>query len=378
MTKDLTVASGSILNGGNHSFSVGGNLSNSGTINSGTSIFTLNGSGTQDIYTGSAFNDLTINKASDSVTMSSDGTVNGVLSFVEGKIQTATNHLIQPSSGTVTGAGQSTGWVNGNFQKHVASGATGVAFEIGGPNNYTPIAVAFASVSTAGDLTASVVSGDHASVGSSTINPAKSVNRSWTLTNSGIGFTTYDATFSFVAGDVDAGANTSTFVVGKYNGTSWTYPTIGVKTSTTTQATGLTSFSDFQIGEAATPNVTLVNSVSPSGTVDPGTDLVYTATFSNSGSSTASVFVITDPIPAHTDFKVGSPGTTLGTTGMTVSITYSNDGGASYAYTPVSAGGTAPAGYDRTVTHIRWTFTGSLSQVSPNNTGSISFTAIVR
>ena len=88
--------------------------------------------------------------------------------------------------------------------------------------------------------------------------------------------------------------------------------------------------------------------------------------------------VITDPIPNNTDFKVGSVVNSLGTTGLTVAIAYSNNGGATYAYTPASGGGGAPAGYDRNVTNIRWTFTGNLSQTSPNNTGSVSFTARIR
>jgi hypothetical protein len=85
-----------------------------------------------------------------------------------------------------------------------------------------------------------------------------------------------------------------------------------------------------------------------------------------------------DAVPANTDFKVGSITNSLGTTGLTVAVAYSNNGGATYAYTPVSGGGGAAAGYDRSVTNIRWTFTGNLSQTSPNNSGSMSFISRIR
>jgi uncharacterized repeat protein (TIGR01451 family) len=109
--------------------------------------------------------------------------------------------------------------------------------------------------------------------------------------------------------------------------------------------------------------------------VQPNTDLVYKIDFSNTGGSSASGVVIKDGIPTNTIFKLGSVTSTLGTTGLTVAVAYSNDGGTTYTYTPVSGGGGASAGYDSTVTHIRWTFTGNLSQTSPNNAGSVGFTA---
>ncbi|MFL6333707.1 MAG: hypothetical protein ACJ754_10395 [Pyrinomonadaceae bacterium] len=126
------------------------------------------------------------------------------------------------------------------------------------------------------------------------------------------------------------------------------------------------------------PSVALDKSVSPTGTVLPGADLTYTIAFSNGGGAPASSFVISDPVPANTDFKVGSASTTLGTTGLTVAVAYSNDNGTTWTYTPVSGAGGAPAGYDRTVTNVRWTFTGDLSQTSPNHAGSVSFGVRVR
>ncbi|MFN2454798.1 MAG: hypothetical protein ABR577_11320 [Pyrinomonadaceae bacterium] len=136
----------------------------------------------------------------------------------------------------------------------------------------------------------------------------------------------------------------------------------------------------------APPNITLTKSVSPLGTQLPGAVLTYTIQFTNSGGLAAANFVLIDPDPANTslslktnmDFKLGSVTNSLGTTGLTLAVAYSSDGGASYAYIPVSGGGGAPVGYDRNVTHIRWTFTGNLSPTSPNNTGSIAFSVRIR
>jgi uncharacterized repeat protein (TIGR01451 family) len=111
----------------------------------------------------------------------------------------------------------------------------------------------------------------------------------------------------------------------------------------------------------------------------PGADVTYQIIFTSNGGVPARNFVLTDPIPTNTDFKVGSAAASLGTTGLAVAFQYSYDGGASFTATaPTSGGGGAPAGYDRTVTHVRWVFTGNLSQTAPNNTGNVSFAARIR
>lgn len=71
----------------------------------------------------------------------------------------------------------------------------------------------------------------------------------------------------------------------------------------------------------------------------PDTDLTYTINFTNTNvanAAAATSLVINDAIPANTDFKIGSVVNNLGTTGLTVAVSYSNDNGTSYAYTPVS------------------------------------------
>ena len=99
-------------------------------------------------------------------------------------------------------------------------------------------------------------------------------------------------------------------------------------------------------------------------------------------------FCIIDPNPANTDplervfhnvdFKVGSMTSTPGTSGLVATFAYSNDGGTTCTYTPVSGAGGAPAVYDRVTTNVRWVFAGTLSRTAPDNTGSVSFTARIK
>ncbi|HRH41197.1 MAG TPA: DUF11 domain-containing protein [Pyrinomonadaceae bacterium] len=140
----------------------------------------------------------------------------------------------------------------------------------------------------------------------------------------------------------------------------------------------------------ALPNVQLVKSCpSPANCTTaaqlPGTDLTYNIAFTNTGGQTAANLTIVDGVPNFTDYKLGSATTSLGTTGLIFTIEYSSDYDplnptlANWTYTPVSAGGGASAGYDRNVKAIRWRVSsGTLSNVSPNNTGTVSFITKIR
>ena len=319
MTNNLTVNSGSILNALSYTHLVGGNIVNNGTINGGTSTFTLNGTGTQNIYSASAFNNLTINKASGATTLAYNANVNGILNFVAGKIQTGAYSIVQPSSGSVTGAAQNTGWVNGYLQKIIATGATAKTFETGSTASYTPVSLAFASVTTAGNLTVSTTTGDHPNISSSTISASRSLNRYYTFTNSGIVFTNYTATYHFVAADVDAGATTSAFNVEIHNGSSWTVPVTASPNVTDIQATGVTLLGDVAIGEicnagtiivyagspycsnAGTATVTLTGATGGNFSSSAGLSINATTGAINLGTSTAGTYSVIYTIAASGD-----------------------------------------------------------------------------
>ncbi len=236
--------SGATLADGGYTLSAYGDIANSTSHTGAGKIALTGGALAHALSGGGAFTNMEVNDAN-GATLSTNTTVNGTLTLTSGNITTGSYSLSISSTGTVA---RTIGHIVGKLQKYTAAGATTKTFEIGTGTDYTPVTVAFASVTMAGNLTASSTASDHANISSATIDASKSVNRTWTLTNSGITFTTCSATFTFAAGDVDAGGSTSAFVVGLYSA-GWTYPTVGTRTSTSTQATSLTSFGDFQLGE---------------------------------------------------------------------------------------------------------------------------------
>lgn len=235
---------------GNGNYDIGGNWLNNGTFNAGTGKVTLNGTTAQDIYSTNGLNNLTINKTAGSAILTSDITVNGVLNFIAGNIQTGSNKVIISSTGNITGTSQSTGWLNGNLQKNIQTGPTTQTYEVGDNVYYSPASITLNGVTTGGSLTMVALATDHPNLNTSTIDATKSVNRYFKLTNNGIVFTDASVTLNWVASDIDAGASTANFKAGRYNGSVWSYPTIASLNPTSIQVAGLTTFGEFAIGES--------------------------------------------------------------------------------------------------------------------------------
>jgi len=109
-------------------------------------------------------------------------------------------------------------------------------------------------------------------------------------------------------------------------------------------------------------NLVLNKSVNPSGDQLPGTELTYRTDYSNVGTGSLDAIVIYDAIPNWTQYRVGSAATGTLATGITsIAMEFSDDGGATWTYTPASGGGGAPANFDANVTNIRWVLTGTLA-----------------
>src|SRR6185437_8998555 len=113
---------------------------------------------------------------------------------------------------------------------------------------YAPVTLTYSSVTAPGGVTVSSTNGDEPHIATSPIDGTANVKRYWTITQNGGTLGSYNATFNFVAGDLGTGASTSTFKVAAYSG-SWTEPfTAGTTTSTSTQAMGVNSYGNFQVG----------------------------------------------------------------------------------------------------------------------------------
>ena len=217
------------------------------------------------------YSNLTITNSS-GVSIGANTTVNGTLTLQGGNLSTTSSYTLTiGSAGSVT---KTSGWVVGNLKKSITSSSPNATFEIGDASYYTPVSVAYSSVTVNGTLTAKTTSGDHPSIlSSSGINSASSINRYWTLTNGSITATSYSATFNFNAADIDAGADYTTFVASNYASSAWTALTVGTLAATSTQITGNTLYGDFAIGNAANsnPTISIGGSLTTFGLVVSGT-----------------------------------------------------------------------------------------------------------
>jgi hypothetical protein len=251
---DLTLTAGLVNNPANRNISLTGNWINAvgiGGFSGGTGSVILTG-GTQNLSGATNFGVLATNSPGNK-TLSSSMSATAGLTLTDGLFVTGANNLTVDASATITG-GSSTSYVNGNLRRGVPAAATTLNWPIGDATAYTPVSVSFTGSTTpGGHILANTTAGDHPQVYTSGVNELKSANRYWTLTNTGVGgFTGYNATVNFTAGDFDGSANPLNFIISRYSSGSWTQPTVGTVTSTSTQGISIsgTVFGDFQVGQS--------------------------------------------------------------------------------------------------------------------------------
>ena len=278
VTGNLTV--GGTFTGNTAPVNLAGNFTHNGTFTSGTGAFTFNGSAAQ-VLDGTATNTTfttmgmsnTAAFANRKLTLNHDITVTtmnfSAVAGSGGRIVTGASKVVVPTGGAVnnaSGSATESDFIAGRLQRFVAAGASTVAFPVGTDGaslpaaGYSPASLAFAGVGAGGgSLIVSATQGDHPNIATSGLDAAKSVNRYWTLTTSGVtgtalpAFTSYAATLTFIAGvspagDLDSGANTANFEMERWTGAAWDTTTVGARTATTTTATE-TALGDLALAE---------------------------------------------------------------------------------------------------------------------------------
>jgi MSHA biogenesis protein MshQ len=143
-------------------------------------------------------------------------------------------------TGTITGASTSS-YVIGTIEHNIPNAAAPTAhFPVGDATHFAPVSLTFAgTTSGSGSLTVTTTAGDHPNIATSHGDPTRSVNRYWTIDNTTVaGFTSYDATFSFPAGELDGGVTTSALAVRRYTSGAWTVPVSTNQLPTSTTGTG--------------------------------------------------------------------------------------------------------------------------------------------
>jgi uncharacterized repeat protein (TIGR01451 family) len=148
-----------------------------------------------------------------------------------------------------------------------------------------------------------------------------------------------------------------------------------VETGTLTATGNVTLVSDdvVDVTVVTAGDLQLTKSVAPPGAQVPGTQLAYTTSYQNLGTDSLTAVVILDAVPAFTQFRVGSANTGTPPASITgITVEYSNDGGVTWIYTPVSGGGGAPANYDADVTNVRFVLAGVLEAGDASTVG-VSF-----
>jgi hypothetical protein len=168
---------------------------------------------------------------------------NNALTLTSGRLITNAFTVILPNAASVVV--RTAGHVDGNLRKNYSAAASKL-FEVGTANGFSPVTVNATAGTFPSDFTAKATQGPHPAV-----NPATSVQRYWTLTESGD--ITATLTFQYLVGDV-MGTEANYKVIRAIGGTSVAFPASSVNTvAHNATLAGVTSFSDWTAGEISAP-----------------------------------------------------------------------------------------------------------------------------
>ncbi len=231
---------------------IAGTLNNLSTTTLSTLSFGGSSSGVILPASVTQVNRLIVNNTN-GITLNGSPTLSGSLILFNGAVTTGSNTVNATTTNCPGNVSRTNGYVNGNLRLKFGVGSNTCTFDVGSGSVYTPIAVTTPTLSAGGLLTGSTVGAEHPQIADSAIDSTKDVNRYWTLSGDTINASSYSVIFNFVAGDVDSGAATGSFVIGKYDSGTWSAPTSITASATSTGSInipGPLTNSAFAAGEA--------------------------------------------------------------------------------------------------------------------------------
>lgn len=147
---------------------------------------------------------------------------------------------------------------------------------------------------------------------------------------------------------------------------------VSIANANSTNAIELTSVVELEVITLDEQGKKVVKRV-PAEKVTPGSEVIYTTRFKYNGSQSAEDVVISNPIPEHTIYRLGSA------SGQDTEIVYSADGGKSFHAADqlrvVDANGAERAAQATDYTDVRWTYRG---QLQPGDEGKVEFRVVVK
>jgi hypothetical protein len=235
----------------------------------GTTV-TMKGTAAQSIggTSSSTFQNLILDN-SNGLLLANSETVNGTLTFTNGKITLDDNGLFMGPSATISGSSGSNYVITngvGSLHQQVMNNATDVTYPVGLTTDYLPVTIKLAVGSTADDLSARVGNGLYTAYNESDVPTGSlisdhAVNKTWYIGEAVAGGSDATVKVQWNAGNENPGFNHAQSDLGHYSGAAWVYSlcsAAGGSGPYTQSLSGLISFSPIgvyspQINCAADP-----------------------------------------------------------------------------------------------------------------------------
>ena len=192
------------------------------------------------------------------VSLTDNLTVNNQLVMNGGNL-VASNYTVTITNPAINAISRNYGFVIGTLERAIASsGSSTYTFPVGNGTNYTPVELTFTNLSNGGLIGVNSLGSENPNLTSSVLNPTKSVNNYWGISNTGVSFLNLNGMITFPSKLLDPGVNTSNLHFGLFNNLSWSYPSTSF-TGSNFNFTGLASLvnSTIALAECMVPTITV-------------------------------------------------------------------------------------------------------------------------